>query len=106
MRSHGRHLIKDLSKVNLDLFFDTNSLLEQVNLAHGNILVAVNQSFLVWIFLSQTRNDCLMNLQSNFFFDLPANWLDYLIAECLVDVFFVVVYCNIRLFKMLNIPQH
>lgn len=47
-----------------------------------------------------------MNLQTNFFFDLPGNWFQDPVGKCLVDVPLVIINSNIRLLKVSNIPKH
>jgi hypothetical protein len=56
--------------------------------------------------LSQIRNDGLTNLNSNLCFYFLANRFNDFILKGLIDLHFVVIYGNVWLFQMLDVPQH
>lgn len=47
-----------------------------------------------------------MDLYSHFLFNLSANRLDDLVTEGLVDLFLIVVNCNVGFRKVLDVPEH
>jgi len=61
---------------------------------------------LQWILLGKTRDDGLMNLKSDLFLYLSANWLDDFFGESFEDLLLVVVNNIIRLLSVLYIPEH
>lgn len=48
----------------------------------------------------------MVDLHSDFSFNLETNWLDDFVSESSVYLLFIVVNTNIWLFKMPNIPKH
>lgn len=47
-----------------------------------------------------------MDLNSDLFFNFPANWLDNFVCKCLINFSFVIIYSFIWLLQVLNIPKH
>lgn len=47
-----------------------------------------------------------MDLNPDFFLYFPADWLDYFIAKSFEYLFLVILDSNVRLSKVLDIPEH
>jgi hypothetical protein len=61
---------------------------------------------LVWVSLLESLDKDLMNLLSKFFLDFNTDWLGDFTAECLVNIFLVVVYSHLWGLKMSDVPEH
>jgi hypothetical protein len=106
MRMQRRHLVECLAESMLNFFSNADALFEKVNVACLQIFRTIESFFLIWILLSKTWNQCLMNLQTDFFFDLSGNGFQNSICECLVDVALVVIDSNVGLVEMSYVPEH
>ena len=88
------------------LFFDRDLLLKQVEVVHHRVLLTVKELGLQRVLLSKVRDNSLMDLKSNLFFDLSADRLDHFLRESLKDLLLVVVNGYVWLVQMLHVPEH
>ena len=87
-------------------FLHRDTLFEKIHIAHVNVFVAIEGPGGEWILLAKFRDDGLVDLHSDFSFDLEANWLDDFLCESSVYLLFIVVDANVWLLKMSDVPEH
>lgn len=89
-----------------NFFLHTDLLFKKIHIAHMNILIAIEGPRRQRILLAKFWDDGLVDLHSDFSFNLEANWLNDFVRESSIYLFFIVVHTNVWLLKMPDIPEH
>ena len=90
----------------LDLFFDRNLLFKKVEVTGHDHLYTIECLCFLRVLLCESRNNSLMNLNSNFLLDLSTDWLDNFVGKCSVYLSLVIVNSDVWLLQMLYVPKH